>query len=925
MKAPPGRGARREGFPIRPRTARGSRKDPVDVRLAAPEGVRHQARTRIEEDPAARGRDQRPGDEDARALRRRPASEDRVVQGARRQRRVPRQGASRGLRRVPRGGAPRPEHAALRRAAHRRHRSAPRDDLGDEDRRGQDPRRDAPELPQRPRGQGRAHRHGERLPRHPRLRVDGAHPPLAGPRGRRRGERPERARQEGRLPRRHHLRPEQRVRLRLPARQHEDLGLRLRAAGPELRHRRRGRLDPHRRGAHAAHHLGPGRDEHAPLRRRHQGDPVPAQGRALRRRREGALGGAHRRGHRRGAAPAQGRQPLRPHAHRGAAHPAAVPAGAHALQARRELHGERRRRGAHHRRVHGPRAGGSSLERRPPPGRRGEGARAGARREPHHGDDHVPEPLPALQEAVGHDRHGGDRGRGAAQDLQARRPRDPDEPGDPAQGLRRPRLQDRAREVQGGGRGDRRQRGARPAVAGGHGLRGEERGHREPAAQARHQARGAQREAARARGVHRRAGGPQGLGHRGHEHGRPRHRHHPRRQPRDAREGGDDPRAQGPDGGGVQARARGPRRDLQGALRQGARGGRRRRRPAHHRHRAPRVATHRQPAPRPRGAPGRSRQLAVLPLPRRRPHAHLRRRAGAVHHGPPRHGGGRAHRAPVGDALGGERAAQGRGPQLRPAQERARVRRRDEPAAQGGLQAPPRRAGGHVHPRGAPGRRARGRVRRGEGLGRRHDQAPRRRDRRDDAALPGRQGAAEDRRRGRERGLPRTDGGAGSVDARRDGGLRPREARRGGLPLLRRAGGRVEARERPQGRARQARGRRGALDADAARACARPRRRGHRQRHREARAGEGVPRRVEHRRPRVALQRALRIPGEGPRVRRRQPRGAGAHALPSGRGALRRPRGAGRARAAAPPVQVADARRGRPRVDGPPHEHGAPP
>ena len=29
--------------------------------------------------------------------------------------------------------------------------------------------------------------------------------------------------------------------------------------GPLLRDRRRGRLDPHRRGAHAAHHLGPGR------------------------------------------------------------------------------------------------------------------------------------------------------------------------------------------------------------------------------------------------------------------------------------------------------------------------------------------------------------------------------------------------------------------------------------------------------------------------------------------------------------------------------------------------------------------------------------------------------------------------------------------------------------------------------------------
>ena len=59
----------------------------------------------------------------------------------------------------------------------------------------------------------------------------------------------------GGLPRGHHLRAEQRVRLRLPARQHEVPAAGLRAARAQLRHRRRGGLDPHRRGAHAAHHL----------------------------------------------------------------------------------------------------------------------------------------------------------------------------------------------------------------------------------------------------------------------------------------------------------------------------------------------------------------------------------------------------------------------------------------------------------------------------------------------------------------------------------------------------------------------------------------------------------------------------------------------------------------------------------------------
>ncbi len=51
---------------------------------------------------------------------------------------------------------------------------------------------------------------------------------------------------------RHHLRHEQRARLRLPARQHEVRPRRDGAARSLLRHRRRGRLDPHRRGPHAA-------------------------------------------------------------------------------------------------------------------------------------------------------------------------------------------------------------------------------------------------------------------------------------------------------------------------------------------------------------------------------------------------------------------------------------------------------------------------------------------------------------------------------------------------------------------------------------------------------------------------------------------------------------------------------------------------
>ncbi len=57
---------------------------------------------------------------------------------------------------------------------------------------------------------------------------------------------------------RHHLRHQQRVRLRLPARQHGVDEGRPRPARPLLRDRRRGRLDPHRRGAYAADHQWPG-------------------------------------------------------------------------------------------------------------------------------------------------------------------------------------------------------------------------------------------------------------------------------------------------------------------------------------------------------------------------------------------------------------------------------------------------------------------------------------------------------------------------------------------------------------------------------------------------------------------------------------------------------------------------------------------
>ena len=112
------------------------------------------------------------------------------------------------------------------------------------------------------------------------------------------------------------------------------------------------------------------------------------------------------------------------------------------------------------------------------------------------------------------------------------------------------------------------------------------------------------------------------------------------------------------------------------------------RRPLRARHRAPRVAPHRQPAARPLGPPGRPRREPLLPLARRRADAAVRHRAHAAGDGQVVR---RRHAARVEDGLQGgrARAGHGRGPQLRDPQGRAQVRRGDERAAQDHLPAPP--------------------------------------------------------------------------------------------------------------------------------------------------------------------------------------------------------------------------------------------
>ena len=336
------------------------------------------------------------------------------------------------------------------------------------------------------------------------------------------------------------LRHEQRVRVRLPARQHGHRARPARAAPARVRDRRRGRQHPHRRGADPADHQRPGRGVGGPLLHVRPARPAPqgasrgrrggrrllhrpqGQGRLLDRggrREDGGL--ARRREHvRRGSAP---RPPLR-----------AGAAGPRALQARPRLH-RQGRRDHHRRRVHRPADAGPPLERGPPPGHRGQGGPARPARERDPRDDHVPELLPPLRQAVGDDRHRDDRGRGVPQDLQARGRRDPDPPRHDPRRRGGPGLPRREGQVQRPHRGDRRDAGGRATGPGRHGQRREVRDPVHDARAARHRAPDAQRQVPREGVGGRRPGRAHRRGDHRHEHGRPRHRHPARRQPRGPR------------------------------------------------------------------------------------------------------------------------------------------------------------------------------------------------------------------------------------------------------------------------------------------------------------------------------------------------------------------------------------------------------
>ena len=135
--------------------------------------------------------------------------------------------------------------APLRRAADGRHRPPRGRHRRDEDRRGQDLRRDAGALPERARRQA-ARTSSRSTTTSPSATRSGT-----GPSSSRSACAPRYIENmmpfepaQGGLRRRRHLRHELRVRLRLPARQHGGLARRRRPARPPVRDRGRGRLDP---------------------------------------------------------------------------------------------------------------------------------------------------------------------------------------------------------------------------------------------------------------------------------------------------------------------------------------------------------------------------------------------------------------------------------------------------------------------------------------------------------------------------------------------------------------------------------------------------------------------------------------------------------------------------------------------------------
>ena len=188
---------------------------------------------------------------------------------------------------------------------------------------------------------------------------------------------------------RHHLRHEQRVRLRLPARQHASGGPGRRPLSQATCSRSQGPLhyaiidevdniliDEARTPLIIS---GPAHDDVTTLRQGRPDRPAVEEGRPLRGQREGALGPPDRRRGPRGRAAGRRGELLHGRQHGVAAPDRQLAEGPSPLQTRRQLR-RQGRRDRHRRRVHRPPDAGPQLERRAAPGGRGQGRRARSRK-----------------------------------------------------------------------------------------------------------------------------------------------------------------------------------------------------------------------------------------------------------------------------------------------------------------------------------------------------------------------------------------------------------------------------------------------------------------------------------------------------------------------------------------------------------------
>ena len=174
--------------------------------------------------------------------------------------------------------------------------------------------------------------------------------------------------------------------------------------------------------------------------------PDPQEGRGLRRRREAPRRVAHRERRRQGREGARHREPLPRRQRQPGQPPDPGAQGARPLPQGQGVH-RPRRRAADRRRVHRPGARGAALLEGLHQALEAKEGAADPRGEPDPRDDHAPELLPHVREALGHDGHGRDRGQRVREDLQRRGHVDPDPHAHDPGRRERLHLQDQGREV----------------------------------------------------------------------------------------------------------------------------------------------------------------------------------------------------------------------------------------------------------------------------------------------------------------------------------------------------------------------------------------------------------------------------------------------------------------------------------------------